>query len=596
MAFIDKISAGIQAAFEEEIASYTQQITTLEQSIADLKTLAATSETARGVLKAQVDTLNSTLAARDATIKSRDTKIAQLEARIKELEANETVKPEEPPVEPEEKPSPGLFYKLPDNIRSFKRKAFAHYFSPGPISIDNKPELSDYYHTGFNMATGESGKWTARGGYYRDRPLGRAPITGTTAEWQLADMRTEVKRAAAHGLDGFFCNIMGSSGASGWERYVTLKKAANLEFPDGSFKVIAMPDTNGAMIKNNEPLTTVADRIAHFAYDSLDGTRKKSPSAYFLPDGRYVVSSFKADGKPASWWDSVFKLLDSRHGLKVAFLAGFLNLNDATNPSSSFAGFPWSFGAGDWGSGADPNIAKTSGDLSKAVLGRGWVWMGPLSWSNYRNAQGVFDEQIGTAALRERFNRIQREHTGQEVAFAQPVTWNDFGEGSAFAPSVAHGFVPIELSGYYLHRWKTGQFPKILVDEIIISHRNQWSDRTKMTFTGPQTTFVSQWNRSNKSPLQDVVEVVTYLTAPGQVTVTVGGQKTTYDAPAGEFVKLVPLQNGEVSASVTRNSATTISVKSPVKVSTTQPKQDMQYFSFSGIRGTLGQYDPSIYG
>ena len=60
-----------------------------------------------------------------------------------------------------------------------QRLVFAHYFSPYPISIDNKARMSDYYARNYLQPSGEGGKFADVGGILRDRPMVRPPAAAT---------------------------------------------------------------------------------------------------------------------------------------------------------------------------------------------------------------------------------------------------------------------------------------------------------------------------------------------------------------------------------------------------------------------------------
>ena len=60
-------------------------------------------------------------------------------------------------------------------LQKTEKKVFAHYFSPFPISIDNKPPGNDYYQRGFLTDNGEKNKHLKYGGFIRQRPLTRLP-------------------------------------------------------------------------------------------------------------------------------------------------------------------------------------------------------------------------------------------------------------------------------------------------------------------------------------------------------------------------------------------------------------------------------------
>jgi hypothetical protein len=387
-----------------------------------------------------------------------------------------------------------------------------------------------------------------------------------------ADAATDINQAVAAGVDGFFSDVMDSSGKH-WDFYMAaVAKAAQL-YPDGSFKVVPQIDVNGGIGRYSAD--AVADAISAFAH---------GPSAYYLPDGRYVVSAFYAEGKPLSWWQAVFSSLQSRYGIRAAFLPMYLNINAAT----SYTGQPWTYGAGLWGDGADPQIQANAPNYGAAVHARGEKFIFPVQGQNVRTSAGIFDEAVGSGALTAAWQRAITDRPD----YVCLVTWNDYSEGGEFNDSVARGLVDLDLTAYYAAQWKTGTAPPIVKDAVFISNRDQLSNATP---TGGQKQQIEHWLRPGATAVADVVEVRTFLTAPASVTVTVGGVPTTYSAPAGESVQTVPLRNGAApSAVVARNGATVASVTSPATVLASPVKDDAQYFQGSSVRGTAGQFDPQV--
>ncbi|MEZ5224286.1 MAG: hypothetical protein R2743_22560 [Ilumatobacteraceae bacterium] len=164
-------------------------------------------------------------------------------------------------------------------MRSSPKKAYAHFFTPFPISMDNAPSSADYYATHYLAINGEGGKHAAYGGFLRQRPLPRAPIAGST--WYLEDMKTEVRRAIAAGLDGFTVNMMGLSGVQ-WDRLQNLLTAAAAVDP--GFDIVLMPDAATSVVADRNALAAaLATLAAH-------------PSVGRLADGRLIVSPFYAEG------------------------------------------------------------------------------------------------------------------------------------------------------------------------------------------------------------------------------------------------------------------------------------------------------------
>jgi len=474
-------------------------------------------------------------------------------------------------------PTEGLAFALPD-MSSSPRKVFAHYFPPFPISMDNKDPASDYYTTGYLALNGESGSHATYGGYLRNRPMGRAPISG---DYATQDVKNDIDNARKAGLDGFVVDMLSASSSStNTTREALLINTANSYVTDGSFKVIPMVDTTASLTTG---LTTdqLSDRIALFA---------AGPSAWFLDDGRYVVSSFKAETYNATWWDTLFTNLKTRHGLNAAFLTGLLAIGNWTN----YQGYAWSYGCGDWGDGADPGIAATTGasEHSTAPHAAGLTWMQPVQGENVRPNQHVYDEAMGTASLRGWWQRAIRNNSD----YVQLVTWSDYSESGSVQNSVNSGNVNLDISSYYITKWKTGGYPTILRDAIYLSHRSHLSTASFSSSADGETTFMSHWARgTGMSAVADIVECVTYLTASADVTVTIAGTNHTYTAPAGEYVQTFPLAVGSVSASASRSGTQVASVTSPVAVSATPYKDEWVYYRFSSLRGTTGQYNPNLH-
>lgn len=509
--------------------------------------------------RATVESLRRALAAvateRDAArqdVVERDELIARLRARIAELEAGQ-----QPDPEPPAQPDPGLWYQRP---APSEKVVLAHFFGPFPISTDNADPAQDYYTRNYLRVEGESGKHTAYGGYLRDRPIPRSPLPG---DWRMADARTEIQDARAAGIDGFYVNIMGLSGAN-WDRYTALARAA-ADFP--GFRIVPMIDTNGAV--GSATAAQIADAIAYFT---------QRPGSYVLSDGRHVVGSFKAEGKDPSWWTAIFDQLRTRHGVRAAFVAVFVDI------ARCEPYFGISYAVGPWGYGSDPGVATGVSTYAARAKAAGVKWQGCALNQNVRYAQGTFDEALGSSAIRATWDRLIRE--GAELV--QVVTWSDFAEGSHIRPSVARGRAPLAITGYYAAKWKAGEFPAVLDDVLILSHRDQpLNART----TVAQTKNLEQKVRTGRTPAADVVEALTYLTAPAQVTVTIGGQTHTYDAPAGEYARTFPLRTGSVSGAVQRGGTTVAEVASPYRVTATPRSQDRQYM-FASSLGTEGQYPP----
>jgi hypothetical protein len=432
---------------------------------------------------------------------------------------------------------------------SAKHAVFAHYFPPYPLSLDNADPTSDYYERNYLSPEGEGGKYATIGGLLRDRPLPRAPQTG---DWRLKDLMTEVGQAADAGIDGFTVDVLSLSG-SNWDTTVDLMKAAAASRRD--FHIVPNVDvTAGAGQATPDELASKLARL----FDS--------PGAYRLTDGRYLLSSFKADGKPVAWWSQVIDALKNRHHVSVAFVAVLLDASDAN--MRAFAPISWAESL--WGE-RTPVTIDALPDYAAAAHRLGLKWMAPVAVQDERPRSSMYAEAGNTETLRAGWRRAIND--GADMV--QLVTWNDYSEGTSFAPSQAHGDAFLDISDYYSTWFKTGAPPLIDHDEIVVTHRIQFFSavpRTGSVLMRPTLSAILM-------PPRDTVEVLTMLRAPGEVTATIGGRVYSAHAPAGISAVTFPLALGTVEATVSRGAVTILNAVSPFPVVANPEVQDLQYYA-----------------
>lgn len=436
-------------------------------------------------------------------------------------------------------------------LNAHSRKVFAHYFPPMPISIDNRPPDVDYYQRNYLSPEGEGSKFAQVGGLLRDRPLPREPRAGN---WKLEDLKTEVRQAADAGIDGFTVNIMSYSGRN-WETTVNLMRAAAES--GRNFTVVPNLDaTSGAV---DLPVETVASRLADLY---------RYPSAYKVDADRYLLSSFKAEGKSVDWWKSLLSVLAQQHGIEVAFVAVLLDPN-VTN-MRTYA--PISYALGDFGT-RTPTAIVARTDRAAIAHSLKVKWMAGIGVQDVRPTRRIFAEAGNTETLRDGWKRVISD--GADMV--QLVTWNDYSEATAFAPSVAHGWSFLDINAYYLTKFKDGQYPAVTHDGIYLTHRIQMLAAVPTYSHLPMLPLQG----ANRTAPRDTVEVLTFLTAPSEVSVTIGTLTHTYRAPAGAAAQLFPLTPGRISAAVRRADIVVSRVASPYTVTLTPRVQDLQYYASS---------------
>jgi hypothetical protein len=447
-------------------------------------------------------------------------------------------------------------------LRGSPRLVFAHYMPSLPVSIDNRPAAVDYYTYGYLTPNGENGKHRAYGGFLRDRPIPREPHPNRT--WGVRNMEAEVRQAMNSGVDGFSLDLLdlGDSPGNGevWKNSLRLLEAARNVDP--RFKIMLMPDM--ASIGGRD-VDTLAKYVAQLA---------SYPSAFRLPDGRLVVSPFLAERRPVAWWSEFMSVMKSRHGISVAFVPVFLDSSNVARYASI------SYGASDWGARNpawnDPLSKSATSHLNQIarVRAMGKLWMQPVSVQDERPHAGLFQEASNTTNLRNTWQIA----IASKAEWVQLTTWNDYAEGTHFAPSVKHGWSYLDISTYYLTWFKTGSAPKVAQDTLYLTHRSH-PVAAKPTY--PQTRLMTL--RGGTSA-HDTVEVLAFLRKPATLMLTSGTTKTTCAAPAGVSVCTAPLKPGAVRATATRGSTAVAQAISPFPVTTKPYVQDLQYLAI-GSRG-----------
>ncbi|WP_424805708.1 glycoside hydrolase family 71 protein [Rhodococcus sp. 27YEA15] len=456
-----------------------------------------------------------------------------------------------------------LAFDVPADGRPTDKLVFAHYFPPYPISIDNKPSSTDYYASEYLSPRGEESAYASVGGFLRDRPQPRS--VSTDPEWKVRDLENEVRQAIDGGIDGFTVDILTKSSNPLWSSSVPGDLLAAAAAVDPRFKIMLMPDMNSELgALDPEEL---ADELSQYT---------AAPAVFHLQDARLVVSPFLAERHDPAWWSSFMDVMKNRYGIDVAFVPMFL---DSTPNMETFA--PISYGMSTWGGRnaafnpvTDTGVGSPMGQVNRAhQLGK--VWMQSVSFQDARPSQSVFDEADNTENLRNMW-QIARDSNSEWV---QLITWNDYSEGTSFAPSVGHGQALLDLNAYYVDWFKAGVAPNVTRDAAYLTYRGQLSTAQPSDPSASPMVL-----RAGSAPVSDTVEVLTYLVASAAVEVTTGGITTTCQVGAGVDVCTVPAGVGSVSAHVVRDGVQVAVVQGHSEITSTPAVQNMEYLMDSSSR------------
>ena len=444
-----------------------------------------------------------------------------------------------------------------NTLFSSTKKVFAHYFYPFPLSIDNLAPAVDYYERQYLPIDGESGKWVKEGGFLRQRPLGQTP--NSNKNWQQLNMETQIRTAIARGITGFTFDSMSVTDATDSASPLqTLLAAA--QAVDSRFKIVVMPDLT-ALGSDSAAVVQIIASVAN------------SPAAYRLSDGDLVVSAFDAGLNSAAWWKSVLNTL-SAQGIKVAFVPTFLGWGSY---AAAFA--PLSYGFGDWGTATAPASSAMQSAPATVHSTYDKIFMMPVDPQQYRPKDFVFEEAGNSAAFRAAWTSSIQGNSD----WVQLVTWSDFSESSEVQPytdatlntSIGTGYY--DLTGYYAAWFLTGQQPAITHDVLYYFYR-----REPTTAAAPAQ---GSMDTTNGTPASDNIELLAFLTAPGELTITIGGTTYTKSAQAGVTSFTIPAQPGVPQFALSRDGTQVFAFNGGIQIygmsGIPSKVQDLTYWSGS---------------
>jgi len=421
-----------------------------------------------------------------------------------------------------------------DDLFGASKKVFAHYFYPFPLSVDNKSASDDYYNRNYLNKNGESGKWSAKGGFLRQRPL---PVAvGSGDKWQSLNMQREVRLAIARGITGFTFDVLSANGDAHLQMLLDAAQSV-----DPRFKILVMPDIS-ALKSNTEAVVNVIAAAAH------------SPAAYRLSDGRLVVSAFNASVNSTDWWASVFAQLKARN-IAIAFVPTFLGWKAH---AAAFA--PLSYGLSDWGTATAAVSDAVKGDPEAAHSQYGQIFMMPVDPQQYRPKDSIYWEAGNSSAFRSAW----RSSIEGGADWVQLVTWSDFSESSEIEPytdatlrtDIGTGFY--DLNAYFAAWFLMGSQPPVMHDVLYYFYRREPTDAAAPAQSAPNKIV-------NSSP-EDDIELLAFLTAPGELKISIDGHVSTLNAPAGMTSFKVHTAPGTPVFTLSRGGSEVFSFPGPIRI------------------------------
>lgn len=432
-------------------------------------------------------------------------------------------------------------------LRSSKKKAFAFYFPPFPVSVENKPAKTDYYSQW--LFTGD-----ATGRYdLRDRPLPRPVRSGTN--WKQKDFETEIRQAIRIGLDGFIWEYHTSAGDQRWNQLPAMLAA--VKAVDPGFRIMLSPDLTA----------TSPDGIVS------DVLKVRAEPALYRHDGAIVLAPFYPERKPASWWDAVRGQLAAQ-GVKTALMPLFLDGSPASR------GPEWNnsvIGYSKWGA-AWAGAANSTPQSVTQAHGQGRMYMAPIMFEDTRTNTGQFWESGNSATLRA---TMEKAITGG-ADWVYLRTWNDYSE-AWMAPSAERGTSVGDVAAYYLTWFKTGKRPVLLRDALYYFHR---SHHTSLPYDTGKQKKPMRWVQGD--PVSDQVELLAFVPTPATLVIKLGSAESTRVVGAPGVISFkVPLRAGMTPEfSLLRDGVPALLIKSDTPVKGSIVMQDWIYHGGGGTACT----------
>ncbi|HEX3603410.1 MAG TPA: glycoside hydrolase family 71 protein [Steroidobacteraceae bacterium] len=425
-----------------------------------------------------------------------------------------------------------------DSFFNSPQRIFAHYISTFPESIDNRASASDYYNVQYLNPKGENDKWLAQGGFLRQRPSG-VPVS-TAANWKQLNMEREVRMAIARGIQGFTFNVMTLIEATDTAGPLQTMLAAAAAV-DKRFKIMVTPDIS-ALRTDSATVIKIIEAAAG------------KPAAYHTDDGRLVLGAYDAGLNSAAWWKSVFAQLAAKN-IRVAFVPTFQGWK-ASAPS--FAAITSGFG--NWGTATPFAESAMVGDPATVMKEYDKFYMMPIDPQQFRPKDYFYYEASNSAAYRSGWTSAINGHSG----WAQIVTWSDFSESSqvqlytdtTLRHDIGTGFY--DLTGYYAAWFASRVQPKITHDVLYYFYQREPS-----AAAGPKQ---SELDKVQGGVADNQIELLAFLTAPGVLKISIGGQTYTHDAPAGITSFRIPTQAGTPLFTLSRDEADVFSFQGGVQI------------------------------
>jgi glucan endo-1,3-alpha-glucosidase len=379
-------------------------------------------------------------------------------------------------------------------------------------------------------------------------------MVGNTYPYVQSTWATDIKLAKAASIDGFALNM-----GSDWWQPLRVNDAYAAAEAAGDFTMFLSLDMTSLSCSSYTDGIVLASLVKAHA----------SSPAQAMWNGKVLVSTFSGEncyfgqGSVSDGWNNVFIGLLKSSGIDIFFVPSVFS------DPSSFSAATWMDGELNWNGGwpMDGSDITTSSDATymnalgskeyMAAISPAFFTHFPVNgWNKnwiYRGDNWLYSKRWeDVIAMRDR------------VKMVEILTWNDYGEASYIGPidgalpsgseAWTNGFPHtawLQLTKYYAQAFKTGSWPTITSDSIVV-----WARPHPKAATASNDSIgrPSGWDRTD-----DDMYALVFATDSGTVTLTAGSNTQIYPVTKGVNKLKLASSPGSMSAKLVRNGQTVTS-------------------------------------
>lgn len=391
-------------------------------------------------------------------------------------------------------------------------------------------------------------------------------MVGNTYPYGVNDWLNDVNKASAYGIDGFALNM----GSDYWQPARIADAYTAAQNSGTGFKLFLSLDMTVMSCGSASDGNTLVNLVKTFANHPNQA----------LVNGKVLVSTFAGSdctfgtGNMQGWKGAFVDALQSA-GVDIFFVPSIF-----ADPST-FSSIGFMDGELNWNSAwplGDYEISTASDErYINALAGKEYMaaispffftHFGANSW----NKNWLYRSDNWLYATRWEQLIAQR----QSIKSLEILTWNDYGESSYIGPIAGalpsgsevwvngfdHEGINI-LTKYYSTAFKTGQYPTITKDSIVMWQRPHAHDAIASNDGAGRPTG---WDWTD-----DNLYAVVLTTGPATVTLTSGSNTETFSVQGGLSKLKVASAEGAMSGSIIRSGSTVASYASSGSVYTKNP-------------------------